>query len=102
MSRLRRVEQTVVVQDRSFEILQRPSGLEPELVEQDAPSILVCSQRLGLPATAIEGEHQLPSKALAEGMVSDELLELTRRLGVTPAVEVGVQPLLQAFEPQLV
>jgi hypothetical protein len=53
------LERRILIQDPSLELAQRRGGLDPELVDEDAPRLLICGQRFGLAAAAIEREHQL-------------------------------------------
>ena len=59
-------------------------------------------ERLGLPARAVEGEHQLLSRPLTKRMLGDDGLELAHQLGVPSGGEVAVDSLLEAAEVQLV
>jgi len=45
-----------------------------------------------LPARAVERRHQARAKALAERVLSDELVELADQLVVAPECKVGVDP----------
>ena len=95
------LERRVLPQDRPLEPLQLLARLEPELVRQLAPGHPVASQRLGLAAGAVEREHQLAAQALPQRMLGDERLELADELGVTAERQVGVDPLLERRQPQL-
>ena len=97
----RRIELAILVENGSFEVLQRPSRLETQLVQQQAAGVLVDTERLGLPAASIEGEHQLGTKTLTERMLRDELFEFAHHLGMALPLEVGLESLLEAVEPQL-
>src|SRR5262249_10965074 len=59
-------------------------------------------ERLGLPAGAVERQHQLAAQPLAQRAVPNEGLELADELGAGPPLEVGVDPLLESVESQLV
>ena len=97
----RRIEVAIVVENGSFEVLQSPSRLETQLVQQKAAGVLVGTQRLGLPPASIEGEHQLGTKTLTERMLRDEPFEFAHHLGMALPLEVGLETLLEAVEPQL-
>ena len=56
--RRRKVEVRLVTQDGLLEIAQRAARLEPELVDECAPRLLIDRQRDGLPPSPVEGEHQ--------------------------------------------
>jgi hypothetical protein len=53
------VEAQVLPEDPSLELAKRGRGLDPELVGQGAPRMLVCSKRLRLTAGPVEREHLL-------------------------------------------
>ena len=88
------VEPRILVEDRPLELLQRPARLDAELVEQGAPGVLVGSERLGLPPGPVERQHQLTTEALAERMLGDQPLELADHLRMAPALEIGLESLL--------
>ena len=50
-------------------------------------------------AGAVEHEHQLRSRPLAERLPRDEILELGHEAGVPPERQVGLDPLLDGGEP---
>lgn len=58
-------------------------------------------ERLGLASGAVEAEHELAAQALSERVCGDEHFELAAELGVATGAQVGVDPLLQRREPQL-
>ena len=91
-----------MAQDRLLEILQHPGRLEPELVDERAPRVLVDRQRLGLPAGAIEREHERRTQPLAEWMLANERLEFPDQTSVPAERELGLDPLLEGFELQLI
>ena len=95
------IECRVLRQDRLFELAERAVGLDSELVHQRPSCRLIGSERLCLSPRAIEGEHQLRSEALSEGVLGDERLELAGELGVTSRGEVEVDPLFETGEAQL-
>ena len=59
------LERWVLAEDRLLQLLERGRRLEPELRDQPPSQVGVHAQRLGLPARAVEGEHQLRPEALA-------------------------------------
>ena len=75
--------------------------LDPELLDERAAAIPVRGEGIGLPARAIESEHQLTTKSLAERVISDELLELDDRLRGAAERQARFAQLLDACEPQL-
>ena len=72
-----------MAQDPSFELLQRTSRLESELVHEHPPRFGVGPERFGLPARAVEGEHLESTRAFTQGLFADERLELAERVGVS-------------------
>jgi hypothetical protein len=91
----------VVPQDLGEELLQRPSGLDPQLVHEHASTVVVRLQRLRLASRAVERQHHLATELLAEGLLGNERLELADQLGVATALEVGVDSLFEGRQPQL-
>ena len=57
------LESRVVPEDRLFEVLELSTRLEPEFRDERASCVLVCSERVGLTARAVEREHQPGAKA---------------------------------------
>ena len=88
-------------QDRLLELSERTPRLDPQLVDECVPAVSVRRERLGLPARAVERQHQLLSRPLPQRMVGDEGLELTDELAVPPGGEVCVDPLLEAAQVEL-
>ncbi len=80
--RVGRGEARLVPEDLRLESLELGTGLDPELVDEASASILVHLEGLGLPARAIQREHQLPPEGLPQRMVAHERLELTDDVAV--------------------
>jgi hypothetical protein len=95
------VELLVLVQDRLMQLAQRAPRLDPELLDQRRARGLVGLERIRLAPGAIEGEHQLCVQPLAQRMPGGERLEPTDDSGVLAGGEVGVDPLLERAEAQL-
>ena len=89
-------------EDRLLELAQLAAGLDPELLDERPPRLLVGLERLGLAARAVEREHQLAAQALAQRVLVDQRLELAdeRRRGA-PSARSRVDPLLERSEAQL-
>ena len=92
-------ELRILTEDRPFELLQRWAGLDAELLDEHLPAVPVCLQRLGLPAGAIEREHQLAAQALAQRVLEDQSLELAHEVEVPTESEIGIDPALERSEP---
>ena len=65
-------------------------------------AVLVRRQRVGLPSGAVEGDHQLSRERLAVGMLCRQLLQLGDELAVASEHQVGLDPILDRREPELV
>ena len=78
--------------------LNAAPGSSPELV-QCRPRISVGRERLGLPARAVQREHQQPAEALAVRMLRYQRLQLADQLRLAPERQVRLDPLLQRRQP---
>ena len=88
-------------QDLRLETLELRPRLDPELVDEAAARGLVGVEGLGLAAGSVEREHQLPAEGLAQRMLAHERLQLADDVAVAPQLQVGVDPLLERHEPEL-
>src|SRR5262249_43574671 len=91
----------LVTEDRPLELLQRRSGLDPELFDEPPPRPPVELQRFGLSARAVQGKHQLDVNALAKRMLAGECLEIPYDEVVPGACQVGVYPIFDRSEANL-
>ena len=96
----RELERRVLGQDLLLELPERRARLEPELVER-RPRVAVGLERLRLPARAVEREHELAPEPLAVRMLGDQRLELADQARVAAEREVGLDPLLERRQPEL-
>ena len=96
-----RVEGRVLPEDPLLQVLQPAGRLDSELLDVDAARVAVRRERFGLPAGAIERQHQLPAQPLAERMLGDEPFELGRELPVPAERELRLDPLLDGLDAQL-
>ena len=69
-------EACLVPEDLRLEPLQLGARLDAQLVDEPISSLLVDLERLHLAARAIEREHQLPARGLAQRVLAHERLEL--------------------------
>ncbi len=99
--RLLEQQRVVLAQDRRLELLQLGARVEAELLDEGLARIAVRRERIGLAPGAVEREHELPARPLAQGLRLDERLELGDELGVAREREVGVDPLFEGDRPQL-
>ena len=91
----------VLEQDLLVEALQWLSGLDPQLVDEQASGLLVDLERVCLAAAAVERQHERGAHALAQRMLARERLELGNERGVDAQLELGVDALFERGEPQL-
>ena len=61
---------------------------------------MVDGERLRLSARAVQREHQVSAKLLAERMLTHELLELADQLPVLAELEVGLDATLERDQPK--
>ncbi len=92
----------ILAQHPPLELLQLRRRVEPELVGEREPRRPVDLERLRLAAAAVEREHQLAAQPLAQGVRSDQLLQLPDERSVPAEPELGVDPLLLRRHAQLV
>ncbi len=92
----------LVAQNRALERPKLLARLQPELLGENVARAAVGAERVGLALAAIESEHELAPEAFTERLVSNETLQLGSELDVAPQREVGVDPLLEAREVELV
>jgi hypothetical protein len=94
-------ERRVLPEDRALQLVQRGAGLEPQLLSQRVPRLPEHRERVGLPVAPVEGEHQLPAEPLAAPVLGDQRFELCDQIAMAPEREVGVDPVLERRQPQL-
>ena len=99
--RTRALERGVLREHRALEILERSARLDPQLLDKGHARVAVDVQRFGLAPRAVEREHQLATQPLAERMARAQRLELCHELRRLAAAQVGLQPVLERLEPQL-
>ena len=82
--------------------MQQPelgTWVDAELVGQDAPHDLVGGQGIGLPASAVQAQHQLGVELLLQRVIRDQLAQFRDDLTVPPQMQVGVDPRRQRVQP---
>jgi hypothetical protein len=72
-------------QDRLVQLVQLQARLDPELLDEHVTRPPVGLQRVGLPTTAVQREHQLRVQALAPRVQLDQPLQLGDEVGGAPA-----------------
>ena len=95
------LQRGVLVENRPLEALQLRARVDAELLDQDPAPLLIGLERLGLASRAVERDHQLPARPLAQRILGDKRLELADDLRVSPQREIGLDALLDRREAQL-
>ena len=80
---------------------QRFPGVDAELAGEQVAGTPVGGQRLGLPAAAIQRQHELAVQPLPQRMLGGQLLQLAGERVVPAKRQVSIDPRLQRGEPQL-
>ena len=94
-------QRRVMPEDPLLERSERRGGHQPELLVEDPSQVLQRRERVRVPAAAIQREHELGPRALAQRLASDERLELRRHRGVTPERQIRVDAVLDAVQAEL-
>jgi hypothetical protein len=90
-----------VIQDRAFQLAQRLARLDPQLANERPSRVSVHLERLRLPPDAVKGEHELGAQALAQRVLSDEPVELRHEIEVEPECQLGLDPVLERRDAEL-
>ena len=91
----------VLAEDRGLEVLELRSGFDPELFDEGRPGGPIRLQGVRLPFGAVERQHQLAARPLAERLLCNEGLELGHELVVAAEREIDVDALLEGALPKL-
>ena len=97
-----RLERRILVEDPSLQLAQLERRLEAEIVAQPGVELLVDRERVGVPPGAVEREHRLPAKALAEREPDDLARQFRDQLRVATREQVRLDAILEADQAQLV
>ena len=95
------VEHGVLAQDRLLQPAQLGPGLDPERLHERPARVAERVERLGLPAGAVEREHQQRPQPLAQRMLVDQGGEPPDELRVAARVEVALDRELERRQMQL-
>ena len=77
------------------------TGIDAQLVVQHLAGLVEGLQRFGLPAAAVQRDHQQAAHALAQRVLRDERGELGHRLLVTAQIEQDLGALFGGGRPEL-
>jgi hypothetical protein len=66
-----RLERFVLDEDRALELLQRATGLEPELAAEQAARLAIDLERMRLTTRAVQSTHQLFAQPLLQRIGGD-------------------------------
>ena len=86
----RRVERRVLAQNRLMQPPEIRPGLDADLLYQRGARCAVCLKGVGLAGRAVERDHALRVKALAQRLVRQQGLDLRQHFAVAPGVEVVI------------
>ena len=91
-----------MVEQPAVQELEVPAGVDPELVDEEAASVLVGAKRLGLATAAVQRHHQLAPEALAKREGGDQRRQDGSRAGMITQCQERLDPILLGGHPQLV
>ena len=80
---------------------QLGAGLDADLIDQRGARLTVRLQRVGLAARAVEREHALRVRALAQRLARQQRLELGQHLAMAPGVQILIDRDLKRARAQL-
>jgi len=90
-----------VTKNRAVDLAKRRPWVDSELLRERSPCVLVNLQRLGLASRALQRQHQLGAQALTQWIRRDERFDLADQLGVSAALDLRVDALLECDETEL-
>lgn len=79
---------------RPLEVPQRRARVDAELIAEASPDRVAGPERLGLPATPVQGEDPLGPQPVSQRVLGDEPFQLERQGLVVAAGELGVDAVL--------
>ena len=88
-------------EDRLLDTAQLRARVQTGLLGQDLAGTLVGGQRLGLPASAIEGAHQQRLRPLPQRLLGDQRLQLPHQPGMLTQGQLRRDAILQRAQAQL-
>ncbi len=97
-----RDEQVAVVdEDVMLEVAHRPRRLDPDLGDETLAVRGARAERFGGAAAPVQRQHQRHHEPLAQRVLADEALQLGDELAGQPETEIGVDPVLDRLQAQL-
>ena len=84
-----------------LELAEPCAGLDPELVDECPPRLVVRGERIGLTTRAVERQHQLRIQVLTQRLLRDQLLELGDEIVLAPERQVRLDAQLERDEAEL-
>ncbi len=89
------IELRIVIEDRPFQLLQLPPRLDAKFADQNLPGVPIDLECLRLPSRAVQREHELGPRALAQGLPLDERLELRHELLMLAESEICIDAVFE-------
>jgi hypothetical protein len=90
-----------LAQDRPLKLAKCRSRLYPDCTDECSACVLIDLERLGLPAAAVEGQHQFPTQTFAVGVLPNQCVQLGDHLVVPTELELDCESLLRRRQPEL-
>ena len=84
-----------------MELLQFPTGFEPEFLDEPPPCVCVDAQRLLLAIASVEREHPQDGQPLSFGVRRHQRLQFGDERPVLSERKPGVDPFLERRQPKL-
>src|SRR5438094_9124513 len=94
-------ERWILLKDCRFELTQRWSRLEPQLIDEEQTCLSICLERLCLPSASVEREHHEAPQALTERVGCNQLFELGDELVASTKRKLCFAAVLDCLDPQL-
>ncbi len=91
-----------MAQHRGLEVAHLAGRLDPDVVGEASPMLVVHPQRLDLASGPVEGQHPHRRQPLAQWMGRGQLGERPDDLGVAAPRQLAIEPRLGRDQPQLV
>ena len=91
----------LLAQHRLLQAAQLLTRLDPQLLGQHLPGAAVGGQRIGLPLSPVQSQHQQPPQPLPHRILRHQLFQLPDHLPGQPPLNVGLEPSLHRHQPQL-